>query len=76
MALNLREIREARGFTQAKLALESGISRQTIISLESNPDYNVTSKTLVALADALSVEVQDLFLPIVSSEFHRIAKEA
>jgi DNA-binding XRE family transcriptional regulator len=76
MALNLREIREARGFTQAKLALESGISRQTIISLESNPDYNVTSKTLVALADALSVEVQDLFLPIVSSEFHRMEKEA
>lgn len=70
MTLNLKEIRESRGFTQTQLAMESGISRQTIISLESNTDYNVTAKTLVALATALKVDVQDLFLPVVTSGFH------
>lgn len=70
MALNLRAVREARGITQADLSRRSGISRQTIISLENDDTYNVTSKTLVALADALEVTVQDLFLPTVTSEFH------
>lgn len=70
MALNLRAVREARGVTQADLSRRSGISRQTIIALENDDTYNVTSKTLVALADALEVTVQDLFLPIVTSEFH------
>lgn len=61
MALNLRAVREARGITQADLSEKSGISRQTIIALENKESYNVTSKTLVAIADALGVAVQDLF---------------
>lgn len=70
MTLNLKAVREAHGFTQADLSRRSGISRQTIIALENDDEYNVTSKTMVALADALEVTVQDLFLPTVTSEFH------
>lgn len=71
MVLNLKAVREAHSVTQADLSRKSGISRQTIIALENDENYNVTSKTLVALADALEVAVQDLFLPEVSSRFHK-----
>lgn len=70
MALNLRAVREARGITQSDLSRRSGISRQTIIALENDEEYNATSKTLVALADALGVTVQDLFLPTVTNTFN------
>ena len=70
MALNLRAVREAHGVTQSELSRLSGISRQTIIALENDEAYNATSKTLVMLADALGVEVQDLFLPKMTSGFN------
>lgn len=70
MALNLKAIREERGVTQVDLSKRSGISRQTIIALENDESYNATSKTLVALADALGVTVQDLFLPTVTSRLN------
>ena len=70
MALNLKAVREAHGITQSDLSRRSGISRQTIIALENDEMYNATSKTIVALADALGVTVQDLFLPGVTSGFH------
>lgn len=63
MVLNLKAVREAHDITQADLSRRSGISPQIIISLENDKKYNVTSKMLVALADALEVTVQDLFLP-------------
>ena len=71
MTLNLREVREAHGMTQTTLSKASGISRQTIIALEGNADYNVTAKTLTALADALGIDVQELFLPGACSRLNK-----
>ena len=57
----LREAREAKRLTQEELAQKSGISRQTIISIETVDGYNTTFNTLVKLADALGMTVDQIF---------------
>lgn len=74
MALNVKAVREAVGMSQAELSRRSGISRQTIIAMENDESYNVTAKTLLALADALGVTAQALFSPAVTSKFHDVPK--
>lgn len=74
MALNVKAVREAVGMSQAELSRRSGISRQTIIAMENDESYNVTAKTLLALADALGVTAQALFSPTVTSKFHDAPK--
>ena len=61
MGYRLREIREDRRMTQEELAAKSGVSRQTISSIETEPDYNTTFGTLVKLADALGTTVDRIF---------------
>lgn len=50
-----------RGMTQEELAEKSGISRQTIITLESNKKANVTVGVLRRIATALGVPVSAFF---------------
>ena len=59
----LKEIREERNMSQVKLAELSGITRQTIAKIESNPQANIKVDTLKKLAHALSVEFYEIFLP-------------
>lgn len=61
MGNRLKEIREEKRMTQEELSARSGVSRQTIISLETNQNYNVTIGTLTKLADALEVTVDQFF---------------
>ena len=68
MIFRLSNIRKQHGMSQSELARRSGISRQVIIKMEHNDTPMVTVKTLVALADALSCEPADLFLPKAFSE--------
>lgn len=63
MTIKLKEIRIEKRLTQEELAAKSNVSRQTIAAIENNPAYNVTYKTLIALADALEITVDQLFLP-------------
>lgn len=63
MATALREIRLKKRMSQGELAEKSGITRQTICTIERNPDYNASLKTMKQLADALGVPVKRLFLP-------------
>lgn len=63
MRFKLKEIRLEKRMTQEDLAMKSGISRQTIVSIENASTVNVTFKTLVSLADALGVKVDQLFCP-------------
>lgn len=63
MTIKLKEIRIEKRLTQEELAVKSNVSRQTIAAIENNPAYNVTYKTLIALADALEITVDQLFLP-------------
>ena len=61
MGSKLKDAREEKRMTQEELALKSGVTRQTIISIETDPGYNPTFKTLVKLADALGTTVDKIF---------------
>lgn len=61
MGYRIKERRELLRMSQEDLSLKSGISRQTISSLENTPGKNVSTKTLEKLAAALGVTVGELF---------------
>lgn len=61
MGTKVKERREELGMTQEELAEKSGISRATISTLENGIDKNTTTKTLLAIADALGTTVDKLF---------------
>jgi transcriptional regulator with XRE-family HTH domain len=56
----VRRLREAKGWSQAKLAVETGMAVSGISQIE-NDRRNPNSATLTKLARALEVEVADLF---------------
>lgn len=60
MGYKIKELREKRNMTQEELAEKSGVSR-TIISFLENGNPNTTSKTLVNIARALDVSIDQLF---------------
>jgi transcriptional regulator with XRE-family HTH domain len=64
----LKELREKRGLSQKALSEISGVSRPTIIRLESQEETVVNTNTLEKLAKALNVSIRTLFLP---SEFNK-----
>lgn len=61
MGYKLKEVREEKRMTQEELAAKSGISRQTIIAIETDPAYNTTFNTLVKLSEALGTTIDALF---------------
>lgn len=61
MGYKIKEVREARGMTQEELSQESGVSRVTISGLENGTTRATTTKTLVAIARALGVSVDQIF---------------
>lgn len=63
MKCKIEELRKKKRLSQAELAELSGVSRATIIRLESNDDVVVSSKTLEQLSKALNVSIRSLFLP-------------
>lgn len=62
MELNLRRVRRSLDITQEELSRKSGISRATISTLESGTATDTTVGTITKLAEALGVNVSDLFL--------------
>jgi len=61
MGFRLKEVREEKGMSQEELEKASGISRQTISSIENGKTTSVMSGTLVALARALGTTVDKIF---------------
>lgn len=61
MGYRIKEIREAKNMTQEELSEKSGISRVTISGLENGTERNTTSKTLVKIAAALGVTIDQIF---------------
>ncbi len=57
---NLKELRKQKGWTQERLARESNISYHTLIKLEQNGIKNPKIETVVKLADALEVSLDEL----------------
>ena len=56
----LVELRKQKGWTQEKLARESDISYNTLIKLERNGIKNPKIETVIKLADALEVSLDEL----------------
>lgn len=57
----LKEIRLLKGMTQEELSIKSGVSRTTIVDIESGKKAVVTNLTLEKLAKALDFKVVDIF---------------
>lgn len=54
-AITLREARKQQGWTQERLADESGVDQTTISRLETDPKPNPTRETIERLAKALGI---------------------
>lgn len=63
MGYKIKELREELKMTQEELAQKSGISRQTISSIETGKYENVLVGTLAAIASALDTTVDKIFYP-------------
>lgn len=63
MIFKLEEIRKGKNLSRRELAEKSGISEQTIVSLENSRNDPGAAKlsTLVALAKALKCKVKDFY---------------
>lgn len=61
MGYKIKEIREEKGITQEQLASDSGVSRVTISGLENGTERATTTKTLMKIARALGVTVDQIF---------------
>ena len=60
LAKRLKEYRKQKGWTQQKLAEKTGLSFNTITKIEQGIGDSPTLKTLIKLADALSVGLDEL----------------
>jgi len=57
---NLAKLRKQKGWSQEKLAVESGVSYNTIIKLERGRIKNPKIDTVIKLAKALNVSIDKL----------------
>lgn len=57
---NLVKFRKQKGWSQEKLAVESGISYNTIIKIERGGIENPKIETVIKFADALGVSIDKL----------------
>lgn len=57
---NLVKIRKQKGWSQEKLAVESGISYNTIIKIERGGIKNPKIETVIKLAKALKITIDAL----------------
>ena len=61
MWYRIKEIRNEKGMSQEELSVKSGISRTIISGLESGTRTNTSADTLLKIADALGVGVEEIF---------------
>lgn len=60
LGANIKKIRIKKGFSQDKLSKIADITYPTIIKLESGANDNPTIKTLLKIAKALDVSIDNL----------------
>lgn len=61
MGYKIKEAREKKNMTQDELSKQSGVSRGTISSLENGTSRATTTRTLMMLAKALGMSLDELF---------------
>lgn len=57
---NLKTIREKRGLSKMKLAEMSGISRRSIMLIETERRKNPSIETLKSLSEVLDISIEEL----------------
>ena len=60
IAANIKKLRKKRGLSQDKLAKMADVTLTTLVKLESGANDNPTIKTLVKIAKALRVSLDEL----------------
>jgi len=60
MGIRIRKIREKQNISQEKLAIYAGVPYSSVNEIEAGKT-NPTAATLMALAEALNVEVKEFF---------------
>lgn len=63
MGTRIREIREARKMSQEELARATGLPKKTISLLEEGKVKTLGAKTVLSIANALGVVVNELIYP-------------
>lgn len=61
MTIHLKEARLESGMTQEELAKKAGVSRPMISFIETGKITNISTGTLVKIAEALGKSINDLF---------------
>ena len=62
MKNRVKELREARGWSQQHLAALLGVSRQTVISIE-HGKYDPSLPLAFAIASVFALRIEDIFVP-------------
>ena len=57
---NLKKLRQKKGWSQEKLAREAGISYNTLIKIERGVIKNPKIDTIIKIANALGVSIDEL----------------
>ncbi len=60
IADNLKRLRDKKGYSLEKVARLSDLSLNTIVKIENGVNQNPTIETLIKIAKAMEVEVDDL----------------
>jgi len=60
LAQNIKRLRKQFKLSQEELAKKAGITYSTLIKIESGKNDNPTIKTLLKIAKALNVKIDDL----------------
>lgn len=63
MRNKVAEVRKKRGLTQQELSEKANISRPYLCNIENDQNKVVSNTIMFRLADALGVNVSDIFLP-------------
>lgn len=60
LAKNVKRLREAKGLSQERLARLADVANNTLIKMETGENKNPTLETLVRVAKALDVSINEL----------------
>lgn len=60
IADNVKRLRDKKGYSLEKVARLSDLSLNTIVKIENGVNQNPTIETLIKIANAMEVEVDDL----------------
>lgn len=62
LAKQIRDLRHRKGFSQEKLARLADVSYNTIVKIESGDSKNPTFQTMVGIAKAFGISLDDFIL--------------